>query len=39
MIENSNEVTNETQKISFINSTLYKIDQKSDKKLTLLTQS
>ena len=37
MTESSVEITGETQKVYFIDSTLYKIGQKSDKKLTLLT--
>ena len=36
MIENSNEVINKT-KVSFISIISYKIDKKSNKKLTLLT--
>ena len=39
MTKNSIEVTSRIQKISFIHSTHYKIGQKSNKKLTLLTLS
>ena len=34
MTENSTELTSETQKVGFIDSTTYKIDQNFDKKLT-----
>ena len=37
MIENSNDVINKTKKVSFIGTISYKIDKKSNKKLTLLT--
>ena len=37
MIENNTEMTSEIQKVSFIDSTSYKIGQKFDKKWTLLT--
>ena len=37
MTENNTEVISETWKVGFIGSTPYKIDQKTVKKLTLLT--
>ena len=37
--KNSTEILREIKKVGFINSTLYKISQKYDKKLTLLIQN
>ena len=37
MTENNTQVTSQTQNIDFISSTSYKIGQKFNKKLTLLT--